>query len=90
MVLVDGLDEVPEAQRKSVYTWLSDLVSTYPKTCYLITFRHHAIDRAWFDRNSFDMAELQPMELQNIYTFIDYWHNAIAENLQNKDREDRA
>lgn len=88
LVLVDGLDEIPTLQREEVRSWLKDLVGTYPKMCLIITSRPHAIEEGWIDGKGFELAELQPMKLPDIHTFIDHWHAAIAEQLT--DEEEKA
>src|SRR5207247_244224 len=47
IVLIDGLDEVPESGREDVRTWLRDLVETYPNSHYLVTSRPKAIKEDW-------------------------------------------
>src|SRR5207248_3518119 len=88
IILIDGLDEIPAAQREKVRIWLRDLKKNYPKTRLIVTSRPHAIKEGWLDPEGFKDTELQPMELSDIFTFINYWHNAIAEALQ--DEEEKA
>lgn len=88
LLLVDGLDEVPTLQREDVRSWLKDLVDTYPKAYFIITSRPHALEAGWLDNEGFEHAELQPMALSDIYTFIDHWHTAVAEEVT--DAEEKA
>jgi NACHT N-terminal Helical domain 1/NACHT domain/Leucine Rich repeats (2 copies) len=88
IVLVDGLDEVPELQREEVRTWLKQLMDTYKKARYIATSRPHAIEEGWMDSDGFSDAILQPMDLSDIRAFIDHWHDAIAEELY--DEEEKA
>src|SRR6266567_122199 len=88
IVLVDGLDEVPEVQREGVRTWLTDLVDTYPLARLIVTSRPHVIQKNWLDRPGFTEAYLSPMELPNIYTFIDHWHKAVEEELNDQQEKD--
>ncbi len=91
IILVDGLDEIPAAQREDVRTWLQDLVETYPRASFLITSRPGAVSEEWvdwMDREGFSEAELLPMELSDIQAFIDHWHAAVEEELH--DEQDRA
>jgi hypothetical protein len=88
ILLIDGVDEVPTIQREDLYIWLKELVETYPQTRFIITSRPHAADESWMDHEEFSNAELQAMELSDIYSFIDHWHKAVREELQ--DDEERA
>ncbi|MBV9257923.1 MAG: NACHT domain-containing protein, partial [Ktedonobacteraceae bacterium] len=45
VVLIDGIDEVPVSLRPGVYTWLDDLVTTYPQARFTITSRPYAATR---------------------------------------------
>lgn len=88
IVLVDGVDEVPETRRQTVRQGLTELVSSYPKSRFVITSRPSAIEEGWLDRERFNDAELQPMQLPDILEFIDHWHDAVREELQ--DEEEKA
>ena len=81
IVLVDGLDEVPALRRENVRVWLKDLVETYPHTRFILTSRPHAAAEDWMVHEGFSNAELQPMQLSNIYTFINHWHMAVKDEL---------
>ena len=81
IILVDGVDEVSTLQRESVRIWLKDLVEAYPRARYIITSRPRAVEENWMRYEGFSDAELQPMELADIYTFIERWHNAMREAL---------
>lgn len=81
VVLVDGVDEVPALQREEVRIWLKDLVDSYQQVRFIVTSRPHAVEEGWMDSEAFHNAELQPMELTDIYSFIEHWHNAVREEL---------
>ena len=82
IVLVDGLDEVSISQRGDVYEWLKELVNAFPGAHYIVTSRPYAAKEGWMDTEDFKDALLQPMELADIYSFIDHWHNAVREELR--------
>lgn len=84
IVLVDGLDEVPELRREEVRNWVKDMVQAYPEAYYFITSRPNAIEENWIKDEAFKDAELQPMELSDIHSFIDHWHQAIAEEINDE------
>jgi hypothetical protein len=81
VVLVDGVDELPEARRQEAYQWLEELVTTFPQARFIVTSRPHAVEEEWLTHQGFDYAELQPMELAAIDEFIDHWHRAVHEEL---------
>ena len=87
IVLVDGVDEVPATQRGAVQNWLRQLVKNYPDARYIVSSRPHAIDEGWMAQEGFDEAELQPMERTNIEVFVDHWHAAVREVLQQEEKE---
>ena len=82
IVLIDGLDEVPVSYREDVRLWLKELIEIYPLARFVITSRPHAAAEGWMDAEGFGNADLQPMELADISMFIDHWHQAVREELQ--------
>jgi hypothetical protein len=87
VVLVDGIDEVPEAQRESVYRWLNDLMDSFPKAHFVVTSRPYAVEEGELRRKELVHATLQPMKIEDIELFVGQWHAAIRENIQ--DEEER-
>ena len=82
IVLLDGVDEVPESLRQTVRQGLMDIVDAYPDAKFIITSRPSAVDEGWLDREQFNDSELQPMQLPDILEFIAHWHDAVREELQ--------
>jgi hypothetical protein len=76
LVLIDGLDELPEEQRPSAREWLSELSASYPEARYVVTSRPPAVSEGWLTELQFREAELQPMSLPDISAFVDHWHQA--------------
>ena len=74
IVLIDGVDEVPSSQRSAVREWLDELSSTFGGARFIISSRPSAIQDGWMSEEGFEDAELQPMELPDIWEFIDHWH----------------
>jgi len=87
IVLVDGIDEVPQLQRSDVRIWLKELAETYDRARFIVTSRPHAVEEGWMESEGFDDAELQPMELPDIYAFIEHWHDAVREELQDEEEK---
>jgi len=84
IVLVDGVDEVPEGQRVRVRDWLIDLVGTYKQTRFVVTSRPSAIDEDWLTTEDFVSVELQPMVMKDVDKFVNHWHVAVQNELQDK------
>jgi hypothetical protein len=77
LVLVDGVDEMPDNQRDRVRTWLADLLESFNAARYIITSRPAAIEEGWLDRLGFATTELQPMSTADVAEFIHQWHEAV-------------
>ncbi len=88
LVLVDGLDEASASQRREVRAWLRDLIGVFPKARYVVTSRPHAAEEGWLDADAFVDAELQDMARSDIHTFIEHWHQAVAQGMP--DEEEKA
>ncbi|MFJ9866667.1 NACHT domain-containing protein [Streptomyces sp. NPDC101165] len=76
LLLVDGLDEIPERDREEARRWLTALLDRYPRTRCLATVRPSAVARDWLAEEGFAELTLLPMNDQDIVTFIGAWHDA--------------
>ncbi|MEH6456883.1 MAG: NACHT domain-containing protein [Cocleimonas sp.] len=83
IILIDGLDEIPNEMRNKILDWVSSLVSCFPKASFIVTSRPNAISDDWSDLKSFELVKLLPMTPQNISLFIEHWHEAAISS--NKD-----
>ncbi|GAA2047448.1 hypothetical protein GCM10009839_60740 [Catenulispora yoronensis] len=82
LVLVDGVDEVPEQFRAAALDWISDIVTTYPLAHYIITSRAPAVKETWRRRlrdEGFTTVSIEPMNRGQVSAFIKRWHTAAAE-----------
>ena len=79
LVLIDGVDELPQAQRRETHDWLESLSSLYPDSRYIVTTRPPAVGDAWLSSQSFNETELQPMTLTDIESFIEHWYHASCQ-----------
>jgi hypothetical protein len=77
VILVDGVDELPESQRGEARAWLRQLLDSYPEARYVVTSRPSAVTEAWLENEAFDPAEIQPMGITDIEAFIGHWHEAF-------------
>ncbi|MFJ8826291.1 NACHT domain-containing protein [Streptomyces sp. NPDC102467] len=78
LVLVDGIDEVPEPERERTRTWLRDLVAAFPANRWLITTRPSAVPENWLAEDGFTQLTLSPMTTAEVTSFITRWHSAAA------------
>ncbi|MBB5121576.1 serine protease [Streptomyces eurocidicus] len=79
LLLIDGVDEVPEADRRRTLGWLKDLLAAYPDARYVITTRPSAVREGWLADAGFTELELQPMSRADVAAFIDRWHTAAGQ-----------
>jgi predicted NACHT family NTPase len=70
VVLIDGLDEVPESQYDAVKEWVGDLVAAFPHARFIVTSRPHAAEEDWLDDHDFCDAELQGTDPDDIEKFL--------------------
>ncbi len=88
IVLVDGVDELPQMRRDEVRRWLKALLDDFKPVQVVVTSRPSAIEKEWLEQEGFVAAELQRMEREDIGRFIDQWHEAVRQQLM--DPADRA
>lgn len=78
LLLVDGIDEIPEDEREGARDWLADLITAYPGNRWLVTSRPSAVRRDWLSGEAFTEVTLDPMSPANVRAFIERWHTAAA------------
>jgi formylglycine-generating enzyme required for sulfatase activity len=89
LLLLDGLDEVPEAQlrRLQIKQAIEDFAATFPRCRILVTSRTYAYQKQGWSLSGFEAAELAPFSREQINTFVDRWYAHIAA-LRNINRAD--
>ena len=80
LLLVDGVDEVPEADRSRTRRWLLDLLDAYPDCRYVVTTRPSAVREGWLTPAGFTELELLPMSRSDVSDFIGKWHTAAGDD----------
>jgi hypothetical protein len=85
LVLVDGVDEMPEDQRDRVRAWLGDLRQTFHAARFVVTSRPAAVGEGWLDGLGFATTELQPMSVSDVADFVHQWHEAVSAELADPD-----
>ncbi|GAA2346251.1 NACHT domain-containing protein [Streptomyces kunmingensis] len=78
LVMVDGLDEVPAADRTRVRDWLLALVRGYPGNRWLLTARPTAVRPQWLADDGFTELALAPMDAPRVTEFVRRWHTAAG------------
>lgn len=76
LLLIDGIDEIPERDRERIRAWLGDLLLAYPDNLWLVTSRPSAVADNWLEAQEFAEFALAPMSHENLGAFIDRWHDA--------------
>ncbi|MGW2015385.1 NACHT domain-containing protein [Streptomyces sp. NPDC001927] len=76
LLLVDGLDEVPQEDRETVHAWLSGLLARYPRTRCVATVRPLAVEVDWLGGEEFEELTLLPLRDEDIQAFVTAWHDA--------------
>ncbi|MER6673913.1 NACHT domain-containing protein [Streptomyces sp. NPDC000983] len=88
LLLVDGIDEIPERERERTRRWLRDLLDVYPANQWLVTSRPSAVRENWLAADGFTELALTPMSQDDVSAFIDRWHTAARADAPDPDRLD--
>ncbi|MEO3972255.1 NACHT domain-containing protein [Streptomyces sp. CAU 1734] len=76
LLLVDGLDEIPEADREDAHGWLAQLLRRFPGTRCVVTVRPLAVAPDWLRSEGFEELSLLRMDGEDIAAFTAAWHDA--------------
>ncbi|MEU3662188.1 NACHT domain-containing protein [Streptomyces sp. NPDC032940] len=76
LVMIDGLDEISQADRHATRDWLSGLLHAYPGNHWLLTTRPTAVRADWLAQERFGELSLAPMGRSEVATFVHRWHEA--------------
>ncbi|MGC9381335.1 NACHT domain-containing protein [Streptomyces sp. MH13] len=76
LLLVDGLDEIPAADRNRTRDWLLALIRAFPGNRWLLTSRPTAVRPDWLAAEGFRELTLTPMRQDDVTTFVRRWHAA--------------
>ncbi|MFF2231851.1 NACHT domain-containing protein [Streptomyces anulatus] len=88
LVLVDGVDEVPDRLRKRTERWLRDLIAAYPRARYVVTTRPSAVPETWLSSSGFEPHSLLAMSQEDVRAFVEHWHRAARSECRSE--EERA
>ncbi len=94
LLLLDGLDEVPEAEerRTQIKQAIEDFAAAFPKCRILVTSRTYAYQKQDWRLQGFAEAVLAPFSAGQIRQFVERWyaHIAILRSLNAEDARGRA
>ncbi|MGZ3100580.1 NACHT domain-containing protein [Streptomyces sp. H72] len=76
LLLIDGLDEIPAADRHRARDWLLALIRAFPGNRWLLTSRPTAVRPDWLAAEGFRELTLAPMRRADLTTFVRRWHAA--------------
>ncbi|MFI9262379.1 NACHT domain-containing protein [Streptomyces sioyaensis] len=88
LLLVDGLDEIPERERELTRRWLRDLLDAFPDNRWMLTSRPSAVRDDWLIADGFGELTLSPMSRSEVAAFIGRWHAAARCDADDPERLD--
>ncbi|MFJ8733556.1 NACHT domain-containing protein [Streptomyces bauhiniae] len=79
LLLIDGVDELLDAERRGVRDWLRKLLAAYPEVRMVVTSRPAAAGADWLRREKFTALHLDRMTPPDLAAFVRQWHQAVRE-----------
>ncbi|MEV7061081.1 NACHT domain-containing protein [Streptomyces microflavus] len=76
LVLVDGIDEVPQEHRGGTREWLEQLLAAYKDAHFVVTTRPSAVPEGWLASSHFTELSVRPMSGADTGVFVHRWHTA--------------
>ncbi|MEU2339510.1 NACHT domain-containing protein [Streptomyces sp. NPDC013172] len=76
LILVDGVDEVPQEHRQEAREWLTRLVSAYRDAAFVVTTRPSAVPDGWLTSLGFAELTVRPMSVADTGRFVRRWFSA--------------
>jgi predicted NACHT family NTPase len=88
LLLLDGVDEVPNNKRDDTRRDIQAIVSQYPKCWYVVTTLPTAVGVAWLKSDEFIEAEINPLSDTDRTELIRRWHRAVEDELMRQGRRE--
>ncbi|AKN69998.1 ATP-binding protein [Streptomyces sp. PBH53] len=79
LLLIDGVDELPDGERRAVRDWLRGLLAAYGDVRVVVTSRPAAARADWLRREKFTALHLDRMTPPDLAAFVRQWHQAVRE-----------
>ncbi|GAA3372500.1 NACHT domain-containing protein [Streptomyces antimycoticus] len=80
LVLVDGIDEVPQERRGPTRDWLEQLLAAYKDAHFVVTTRPSAVPEGWLSSSCFTELSVRPMSVADTEVFVCRWHTAARQS----------
>ncbi|MFI1825066.1 NACHT domain-containing protein [Streptomyces sp. NPDC020412] len=78
LLLVDGVDEIPQRERDATRRWLRELMAEFPGNLWLVTTRPLSVADDWLTGERFTSLTLAPMQRTEVERFVRRWHAAAG------------
>ncbi|GAA3889167.1 NACHT domain-containing protein [Streptomyces sedi] len=78
LLLIDGVDELLEHERRAARDWLRRLLGRYPSRV-VVTSRPAAAGAEWLRGEEFTALHLERMTPPDLAAFVRQWHQAVRE-----------
>ncbi|UED87369.1 NACHT domain-containing protein [Streptomyces profundus] len=85
LVLIDGLDEVPQERRGETEEWLRELLAAYPDASVAVTTRPSAVPEGWLADVGLAPLTVRPMSVRDVMVFVARWHAAAIAGTDDPD-----
>ncbi|WP_079078014.1 NACHT domain-containing protein [Streptomyces sp. CdTB01] len=79
LLLIDGVDELLDRERRGVRDWLRKLLGQYGGVRVVVTSRPVAAGADWLHREDFTALHLDRMTPPDLAAFVRQWHQAVRE-----------
>lgn len=79
LLLIDGVDELLDRERRSVRDWLRNLLGQYEGLRVVVTSRPAAASADWLYREDFTALLMDRMTPSDLAAFVRQWHQAVRE-----------
>ncbi|MEU1540994.1 NACHT domain-containing protein [Actinacidiphila glaucinigra] len=79
LLLIDGVDELLDRERRVVRDWLRKLLGQYRGVRVVVTSRPTAARADWLRRENFTAFHLDRMTPADLAVFVRQWHQAVRE-----------
>jgi hypothetical protein len=79
LLLIDGVDELLDGERRGVREWLRKLLAAYGEVRVVVTSRPAAAGADWLRREEFTALHLDRMTPPDLAAFVRQWHQAVRE-----------
>nr|WP_251095087.1 NACHT domain-containing protein [Streptomyces sp. Caat 7-52] len=79
LLLIDGVDELLDTERRGVRDWLRRLLVAYGEVRVVVTSRPAAAGADWLRQEKFTALQLDRMSPPDLAAFVRQWHQAVRE-----------